>query len=431
LHGLARMKLLAACLAILALPACAASEDDPSPFGNPNWSPTPQARPPLTPDGEVRITLRDPSSFDHAVVADAPVVIAAPDGSIRGETRTDAEGHATGHIQAGDSVSTVIHHTGNHLVYTVVALQPGDDLQLGASALPTVGHVDVTLPAIADAVEYQLGGPCGVYVTGTSTRMEIDSDCARDPLTLYAVAYDRSNTALGYLTAENVPYVDGGAIEMTGPWRSFDTFDTLHVEMLNPPTDTTPRIVYQNNEISFSTQFPLEGTLDGDLRVQRLPGGVVETSLSDDGPVRYGTQSLRHRLDAGETSYAIDATASQRAWLRMPTFDSATSTLQIEELGAPDYDAYQATIFVDAPMGHLLEWNVYSPQAGAVVLPALPDDFGEVPRAGDSASWSDARAVHVEGASWDTLRADLPDTFDVWRLEHTFTGDVSFASTSF
>jgi hypothetical protein len=275
--GASRARMRTAALVPLLLAACGAVTAEP------------RERPDAAPDaadagpGEVSLLVRDEAG---APVGDARAVFTGSDGRLLLAAAGDAEGrivavvpaHTTVHVGYREELSPGF--TVRRLV-SVVDVGPGDVLQLGARSTTwpgpeIVGAITVApptegLPAGATRLRLNLGC-ASVDLTGFyPVYREVPRRCLGpdDQLSVLAEATDDAGTLLARSLRRQVPFVDGGTVELPA-WRAPDPelLVTAHVPPGSVPggLDLTLQAHGVRFEVAYASGAPV-----GERTVYRAP----------------------------------------------------------------------------------------------------------------------------------------------------------------
>jgi hypothetical protein len=324
-------------------------------------------------------------------------------------TTTDGNGSASADVVAGASVSVVLPPISTNaptLVQTIDGVQPQDQITLGAPALTGAsdGQFTINFTPTTSAGSYSAFTSCGVVVGSASPIVfPMDSSCATSSTDVIVTAVD-GETNLGFLAKTAVPFTPGASVTLAGAFTAEPTFTASYTDAANETQLALSRAV--PNEWGDSNGGVATPT-GGQAMIAR-PVTTGTTALVSTLATRGGaTQSIFEDVDGTSLTYSLDVESRLLPWLGEPTFDVATSTIEIPVTAdntsgdAPDLFVAEVS-YTRAAQGsgsaQSFDWIVYGPTPGNVILPALPAAAGDVnPIAGDVAG--DAAALSVEEAS--------------------------------
>jgi hypothetical protein len=371
------------------------------------------------------ITYEMPSG--SGVASDVPVVFVQPNGTIAGEVRSDLNGVASATVLPGASVTAVYRGAVGATLYTVTEVQPGDHIDIGPapSQQVTSGTFTVNVPAYPGAMAYDVYGPCGGTFAGaagngapTPATLTFADDCQKATMDLVVVALGPVSP-IAYVDANNVPYTNGGQLDITESWQPLQTITASYA---NVPTGTK-----QPQFFSFvpdGAGWPSTGVSSGGGNMTvSAPVGVTSLFLtrieSLDG---VSVQEVIDQNTGTPSSYSLDLGATLLPWLAKPVLDPAKGTITTAVTGNGSGDLFDVMVNYSRIVNNQTlkyEWTVFGPTPSDFTLPSLPLDLVDVaPHAGDQVSSSayadfyDAEAV----TGYDQVRGHLFGAFDVYLI---------------
>jgi hypothetical protein len=356
-------------------------------------------------------------------VPDANVIIYDPSGAVFAEGTTGLDGSKRFEDVPRDSTLTVGKSLGNApRVYTVVGVQPNDNLVLGLREEPwTSGKITVTASGVT-ANHYYVGAGCGYsYWNGAAREVDASSGCAVTPTTwnVVAIAYNANNQALSYSVNQNV---SAGSSTTLSSWST--DWATFSVNWSNPPVGVS------STSVGFSFRYPLPdpappaSTASSGTTSFRYPRNVVNgiqysVSASGTGGVMSAIQrriaiSPSVTLDLGEqmlpTITNVAAGLSDRtrpiiSWIA-PTDVTGADRLSISAIwNGPGY----------------YEWHIYSRPdlPSPYQVPAIPASWGTIMTPPTASGWTfDASVTLADDeskADWNAVRQQ-PDRYTTHRM---------------
>jgi hypothetical protein len=264
--------------------------------------------------GPVTVTAVD-SQF-HPLYGEV-VVFADTDGESR-LAITDADGKASGEIEAGGTVWKV-RNTGDANMggtYTAIEdVQPGDSVSFGPPpriARPIVATMTVVATPPADGYAVRAANRCGTSFGGPA--LEFDDRCGSTADALLIGYYSRTATVAYYKLLPDQPVADGGTISAPeGPWNQLDT-TTITFANLGDRTVSDVAVI---NQFGVASQHVSVGPTP-DVATGTLP--VVGDELLVSATVRSGTRNQRIALWVpAQTAVTIDVDDLLVPFVTQPT----------------------------------------------------------------------------------------------------------------
>ena len=412
------MKLAALVVCLASIAACG---DDGGarklPDAPPSDGELPDAPDPLAP---ARITI----TRAGAPVEGAAVYFQNADSTLVAKVLTDADGVAEATVMPGAFVTTVNPFLNTappsgartDEIRTFGGVQPGDQLKLNETMRDAFAFVNVTVDENPLGIEYRMFSTCidvrdpfflstgsgsGSAGRPTGTASFLNCGATTD---LVVESHDGSGVPNGFLYKQNVAVVDGGAIDLTGPYQAMPA-QTL--TLTNVPASVG----------SFALRFSLAAA-NGPVWAVSNDAGVTSgtstwsfqrpvlagaTAIVESTPLsgsQFGPQTVvdwKPIADAQTYSYAD---ALLRPFTAAPTYDVATHAMTWTEGSgaAPDFvvGAVQAT----RNAGPLVwSWRLIGPATGpTLVYPTLPPEIAQYNfLATDNVSISDLATAKVPG----------------------------------
>jgi len=185
-----------------------------------------------------------PTTGDLAYITAGPnldVIWSEPDGTVRGCTKTDAQGKTELRIGAGSAVTVIMPGSSTTRLLTIAGLQAGDDLFFGQvgtpPTVPTFHATFTNTPVTADRFFYDLGcdsisyaGTSGISATPGDSMLY--SPCVSDDgqrINVYAEAH---------MSTDIVAYAIAANVAVTSPTTSV-TLDTWRTDWIDAPVTMT------------------------------------------------------------------------------------------------------------------------------------------------------------------------------------------------
>lgn len=326
-----------------------------------------------------------------------------PDGTAQ-TVLTDTNGLATATVTEGASVTVIDPHVDfkaqrvagtldrfNGQVYTMLAVAPGDDLQI--DTFPTSGadlfNFTVTVPPLTGASFFAINaaGCSGTSAPVGTTTVQM-TGCSGATHDLLLTGFDDLGAVVGTIFLENQTLVEGGAVTFTAP---YDLPATTTATLMHLPTD---------GDASVAKSL---GTAHGPLFSSGGTGTITGGSLTatfptivNDGIAAY-TESVQTdfpqgALDTGRIfqwgpasdTYVLDAAPLLLAdFATAPLLDVPTQRVLWTEASGPGTatpDGILMELFInrDSAAGSSgWRWFVVGPgsEDGHVQLPTLPTDM--------------------------------------------------------
>lgn len=344
-------------------------------------------------------------------VPDANVIIYDPTGAVFAEGTTGLDGSKRFEDVPRGSTLTVGKSLGNApRVYTVVGVEPNDNLVLGVRSEPfTSGSINVTASNIL-ADYLRVGAGCDIaFWDGGLKSVGAHTTCAVTPLTwnIVAIAFNGAGEALSYSVLTNVS--KGTSVTLSS-WRT--DWATFAVNWSNPPAGTS------NTRVGLRFRYPLPDP---------APAGSLGSS---------GTTTFRYPKDATNgLEYFVEATGSGTySSLSRRIAPTASVTLDLGEELLPFVTSFAADLndrarpnfFWTAPSdvtkADLLklqaiwdgpgyyEWHIYARPdlPSPFQLPAIPASWGAIMTPPTVSGWTFSASVALSDdeskADWNAVR---------------------------
>lgn len=364
--------------------------------------------PPLPDKGPVTVTY-----FYVDPVPDANIIIYDPAGEVFAEGTTGLDGSKRFEDVPRGSTLTIGKSLGNApRVYTVVGVEPNDELVLGyREDAATSGTITVTASGIS-ADHFYVGAGCGyAFWNGTATTVAANSSCAVTPTTwnVVAIAYNASNQPLSYSVYANAG--QGSSITLSS-WST--DWGTFAVNWSNPPSGTS------STRVSFGFGYPLPDPSPGPSTASsgttsfRYPKGAVNGFNYAVSATGTGTWSTLSRRIAPTSSVTLDlgqemlpVVTNVAAGLNDRT-RPVTSWIAPADISGIDRLAINATW--DGP-GYY-EWHVYARPdlPSPYQVPPIPASWGTVMTPPTASGWTFDTTVILSDdeskADWDAVRTE-------------------------
>ncbi|CAN5843191.1 hypothetical protein BH11MYX3_BH11MYX3_04140 [soil metagenome] len=389
------------------------------------------AAPPLdTNVGLVRVryvTQHDPGG--HAVFfqnADSSLVLS---------TRTDERGEANAFMAPGGFVTLHVVDTTGDQLYTWAGVQPGDDLQIRDSLPSQDPTTFVRLRVAADpgAVFYRLRSTCGegdvTYAVGVEALFGFLPCRGKTDL----VVVSHGETGQHYLYRGGVEIVEGGLVDLAGPYQAVDrgrvevvgaspsvrdlSMNQLLIgarDVISDPFDGSFGLGFIEltdgaGALDFESVAPADGTLL--TMIDPCNGDGVGAQHA----VRWGPATLLNRFDM--TALAV------RPYLSRPTYDLLGHSVRWTEGAGVVPGAVIATFSWGRPeIGGGYRWRIISPRGEEPVVefPVLPV-VALRPQSGDFIGVPDELVNIASEHGYDPIRARLGtwSAGTIWPFEGT------------
>ena len=399
---------------VLALTACGSVKTEKLP----DSPAAADAAPDSGPHGRVTVKLLDPQGSGSGVLGSQVVFIDA-NGTQRGVT--DANGIASAEVLDGASVTVVSSQGQNQpFLQTVFGAKSGDTIVLNqVFDNRDAGTFTVNFTPVASvAGSYQVFGPCGSTSTATGTAtLNFTNDCKQDPMDIIVVGTNTTTGAsLGSIERAAVPFLSGGSTTINGAFRAF----------LNLTASYSNAALATNLDLQRFTpddrgfQSGISGVPTNGLATLAALGPNTSTAVLETFITRpsFGQQTVLQRVAGASTTYGLDVEASVLPWFGLPTFDATTGTIHqpvdpANSSGdAPDLFftavGYLRAAQADGGVSTQIQWLLFGPTPGDVVLPELPTDLAELaPRAADTIQEQFSGAVESDAIpGYDQARVD-------------------------
>ncbi len=346
-------------------------------------------------------------------VPDANIIIYDPTGAVFAESTTDLNGTRKFEDVPRGSTLTVGKSLGNApRVYTVVGVEPNDNLVLGYRTEPSSnGTITVTASGVT-ADHYYVGAGCGLaYWNGTATTVAANTSCATTPTTwnVVAIAYNAANQPLSYSVRTNAS--KGSSVTLS-TWST--DWGTFSVNWSNPPAGTA------NTSVSFGFPYALPdpstvmSSAGSGTASFRYPKGVVngfDYQVQSTSSSTYSFLSRRIAptatvtLDLGQHMLpAITNVATGLNDRTRPIF----SWIAPSDLTGTDRIDLHATW--DGP-GYY-DWHIYARPdlPSPFQVPAIPASWGTIMTPPTATGWTFDGVVTLSDdeskASWNAVRQE-------------------------
>ena len=304
-----------------------------------------------------------------------PVVFNRPDGTIAATIMTDANGYAEAALDAGGTVTGVV--PSQHWRESVFDVQPGDDIRLWIPSNPaSAGSFTIGFAPFPSADHYVLGLPCSRSIDGAntiavmppSTTIVVPGGCQKSAALLTIAALSSTNVLLATVAASNVPFVAGGSVTVSQPWRSPADMTFGYVNL-----DGTVREIETSRGTPLATSigtvlFPQGSTAQAVVANAPTTTAMnVSFFIEEPAAARCG-QSI-YTVDADAGPRTIDFAALRLPWLEPTTYDVATRTFTMPTPHPADLFRIDLLYNTNDEI-----WDVDLPStASSFTLPVLPD----------------------------------------------------------
>ncbi|HUS33490.1 MAG TPA: hypothetical protein VMZ53_33540 [Kofleriaceae bacterium] len=343
-----------------------------------------------------------------APVADVAVFFQAADSSLIAQKLTNASGVAWAIMPNGGFV-TAREHKGQQVeeLSTFAGVQPADSLELTFSPTgdTTQAMVHVQVPALSNAVAYNVYSPCGEapMAMATDDIRLVGCGAVTD---LVIVPADVDGNPLGSLFAPNVS-VDGPVDLTSSPYQPLRS---VQLRYTNVPDFVSFIGMYE----SLSATRRAFAVTAGEAPVAHAATATVsmpttsatELTATNLYPTsgEIGIQTI-YNWHAATTTYDLDLdTVLLPPFATAPVFAQPTHTLSwTERPGDIQPDVVRARIHVyrDAiPTGTAWTWRIVAARSGtSVTYPQLPivDNFDFTPAAGDTVAVEELQTISLPG----------------------------------
>jgi hypothetical protein len=347
------------------------------------------AAPDATSIGPVSVTVL---SFDglREPLAGERVGFFDPDGAHQVTVETGPDGIAVSDLEAGGSVVVFLTGlaagTAAPRAYAVLAVEPGDEIVVGGEPSLTsapASSMDIVLPPVTGATNYELYTSCGNSSSGTSTvSIDIREQCDADTISFLAITAG-SDAVRQYLREEDVPVV--ASYNAMASWQMTPTRPFLFTNVPGEVNTIDVRVsaVRAGDDLMEAFLLSDAATVANDmitLRPERIPSydGTLVTTLARAEQPALGSFQLARWLGPDDPTDA-DLGAAMLPWMGPIIWDTTTRTLSWRLVGEDDYDATYVTFvasFTDGEIFRETIWQVAGPPGiEEIVLPELPSDL--------------------------------------------------------
>jgi hypothetical protein len=375
------------------------------------------ASPDADPHGVVTVTVLN-TDQSGTPVQGVPVVFFDPDGTMVGQSDSDAQGKASATVLPGANVSVVWPKSATeYLVSTVYEIKPGDDLVLGFRnpSKTDVATFQVSYDAFSGASYYEIFGPCGQ--ADASNILHFQAGCKTDPFDLYVLAFASSGALMGSNAKTGVAISSGSVHLPSTGWNFSGQFTASYT---NVPSIVTNVTVDHVSGFPGGYDSGGNGTPDATAHTASLAfttptvGTNAWVQSQFQGPTG-SAQLVRQRIAGASTTAGMDVTATLLPWLDTPTFDAATQHFTMTAQSTGTYDMYFSELEYTRTSGSTttnFTWVLVGPTIGTITLPTLPSDVGNVnPLTTDTISGMLTLLIDDDGNGWDSVRARTFDEF--------------------
>lgn len=394
--------------------------------------------------GTVQVTVLDPSGAGAPAVG-ANVVFIDPDGTLVKRVATDTNGAAEAEVLPGASVTSIVLNNMSYQLQTVLAVKPGDNVVLGFknSDSTLAGNFTISYPAYGAATSYVIVSPCGTSFVSApaaggpppAATMPIYNYCRQNAMELIVVAQD-ANGPLASIEKTNVAFSSGGSTTISGSYQSLRTLTSSYTN-INPNITT----LTMNRSIpdAFGFNSGESVSMPGTTAVVMVSGppGTGGQILTTVGNATRSGQSIRQTLSGMAATYGLDLGATLLPWINTPTFDGAAGKLVVplDATGTSNAkpDLFRVTaVYRRTDVNGLttnFSWTLFGPEAGDLVLPALPADLAGIrPTASDTVTATSASMLEADSVTgYDAIRNDLNAAFSLYSGSRPPAGTVRFS----
>jgi hypothetical protein len=395
--------------------ADATAPDATEPDASPDAAPAPDAAPP-----GASVTFYD---FGEPV-AGARAFLFGPDGALKAEAATGADGTARFvDVAPGSSVTIGKVIRLGPIVATVLDVQPGDRIAVGdLTTIPPSATtlIAITIPALAGVTRVTLGAGCGlvktfdVAPTGATLQLPAVTACKRGGTWGIAAM---AKTSANQIVKSAIAHSDGSPTTLA-VWTDVTRTDglaTLTAAYSNAPAGSNQ--VQMTFDLPYPTSTGGVGNLpvpSGRFPVRYVPGLLDTLSYvvdAKDSSFENGTL-VRESFPAA-TDHSINIGARALPLPGAVAFDFGDAARPALRWPAPPDGIDMVRVQASWSRDRFYGWYVYAPAGTtAVQMPAFPPGAEElVPPAvvGTQAFRGEVRFVDIaddQAAGWDAVRQD-------------------------
>lgn len=404
-----------------------------------------QDAPPTNARGSIQVTVLDPSATGAPAIG-ATVVFRDPDGTLVKKASTDAAGKASAEVLPGANVTAIVLANQTYQLQTVLAVKPGDDIVIGNKGQDTtaLAQVAVAYPAFANAVYYDVAGPCGTTrvsppPTGgpppTTATLNISKYCAQTSMELSVTPLDKDFLAMATVSKTAIAYdsIKGAKVDIANLAYQAPQKLTAAYAGIDPITTqiNLSRAVPDLYGASTTAVITGPGTT-ASVTINGASGSAA--SLASLFTNAKGSLQIVRQAVAGSTStYGLDLKASLLPWIGTPSFDAANHKVLVplDTTGTTSDkgDAFRASFNYSRTDANQVTtsytWTVFGPEAGDIAIPALPDDLATIPpTADDNVRFPGTGMILWDSdatAGYDAIRNDLNAAFSTLSQRNSAT----------